>query len=206
VNSLAAFQLAHDLGSKQPNWNQPSAQCVREAEHLVELAGNLDAFDRGEYRPKDSAARLGLAEVCRAKKRYRTAARLCADAFAVEPKCADDLEAQHRHSAACYAALAAAGRSDAADKLDDQERARWRRQALDWLRADLAAYAKRLEGGQAQDRILVREWLRSWQRDTDLAGVRDPKALALLPGDEQTACRKLWADVEALLRRAQGEG
>ena len=89
--------------------------------------------------------------------------------------------------------------------MDDKERARWRRQTLDWLRADLAAYAKRMEGGQAQDRILVRAWLCSWKRDTDLADVRDAKALAPLPGDEQTAWQKLWTEVEALLRRVGGQ-
>jgi serine/threonine-protein kinase len=206
VDSLVAYQRAHELGSQQPGWRHPSAQWVREAERLVELDGKLDAFCRGEYGPKDSAERLGLAEVCRIKKRYRTAALLCAEAFAAEPKRADDLQAQHRYNAACYAALAAAGPSGEADKFGDRERARWRRQALDWLRADLAAYAKRLGGGQALDRALVPGRLHQWKRDPDLAGLRDPKALALLPGDEQTACQELWADVEALLRRAQGEG
>jgi len=48
------------------------------------------------------------------------------------------------------------GRGEEADQFDDKERARRRRQASDWLRADLAAYAQRLEGGQAQDRVMVR--------------------------------------------------
>jgi hypothetical protein len=46
------------------------------------------------------------------------------------------------------------------------------------------------------------EVLRHWQRDADLAGLRDDKALAALPGDERDACRKLWADVAALLQKA----
>jgi hypothetical protein len=41
------------------------------------------------------------------------------------------------------------------------------------------------------------------QTDPDLAGVRDPQPLAKLPEPEQEACRKLWADVEGLLKKAQ---
>jgi hypothetical protein len=37
----------------------------------------------------------------------------------------------------------------------------------------------------------------------DLAGLRDEVALAKLPVDEQKACRALWAEVDALLKKAQ---
>ena len=47
--------------------------------------------------------------------------------------------------------------------------------------------------------------LRHWQEDSDLAGVRDKDALAKLPSDEQDAWRKLWADVDALLKKAQAK-
>jgi hypothetical protein len=45
--------------------------------------------------------------------------------------------------------------------------------------------------------------LQHWQTDPDLAGLRDPEPLAKLPESEQEACRKLWADVAALLKKAQ---
>jgi hypothetical protein len=48
----------------------------------------------------------------------------------------------------------------------------------------------------------VQETLRHWQQDSDLAGVRDKGALAKLPAAERDAWRKLWADVDALLKRA----
>ncbi len=41
-----------------------------------------------------------------------------------------------------------------------------------------------------------------WQHDTDLAGIRDAVALAKLPPDEQKAFTQLWADVAALLQKA----
>jgi hypothetical protein len=43
----------------------------------------------------------------------------------------------------------------------------------------------------------------SLQTDPDLAGLRDPAPLAKLPDPEQEVCRKLWADVAALLKKAQ---
>jgi hypothetical protein len=77
----------------------------------------------------------------------------------------------------------------------------FRRQALDWLRADLAAYAKLAESDKAATKQAVRQRLEHWQKDADLAGLRAPEALAKLPADEREACQQLWADVAALLQK-----
>jgi hypothetical protein len=130
-------------------------------------------------------------------------ASLYADAFAADPKLGDDLEVQHRYSAACCAALAAAGTGEDAARLDDKERARLRKQGLDWLRADLALYTKLSASGAANARPLVQQRMRHWQRDTDLAGIRDKPAMAKLPAEEEQACTQLWADVAALLKKAE---
>jgi hypothetical protein len=45
--------------------------------------------------------------------------------------------------------------------------------------------------------------LQYWQTDPDLPGLRDPEPLAKLAEPEQETCRKLWADVEALLKKVQ---
>ena len=71
-----------------------------------------------------------------------------------------------------------------------------------WLNADLALWAKQLASGKPQDRATVQQTLSHWQKDTDLAGIREPAALAKLPAAEQAACKKLWADVAALLKKA----
>jgi hypothetical protein len=44
-----------------------------------------------------------------------------------------------------------------------------------------------------------------WQRDGDLAGLRDRTAVAALPEAERRASERLWADVAALLDRARKE-
>src|SRR5205085_12541466 len=85
---------------------------------------------------------------------------------------------------------------DAAD-LADAERSRLLRQALDWLTADLAAWAKVADRPDARQRL--RRTLDHWRGDPDLAGVRDEEFLTKLPEAEPEAWRKLWADVAALL-------
>ena len=45
--------------------------------------------------------------------------------------------------------------------------------------------------------------VRDWQQDRDLAGLRDAAALAKLLAEER-AFAQLWAEVEALRKRAEG--
>jgi tetratricopeptide (TPR) repeat protein/serine/threonine protein kinase len=203
TESLAAYKRGHELGMKQPGWGYPSGEWVRNAERMVAMESKLPAFLKGEFQPKDSAERFGLAGVCRGKKLLATAARVYADAFALEPRQADDLKAAHRYHAACCAALAGAGQGEDAAKLDDLEKARLRKQALDWLRADLAQRNKQLKSGQPAQRTTEQNQLRQWQQDRDLSGVRDTAALAKLPPEERAHYERLWADVAALVKNAE---
>jgi hypothetical protein len=75
------------------------------------------------------------------------------------------------------------------------------KQALDWLRADLAAYAKMRAGGVADKQKLVGERMRRWQTDGDLAGIRDEAALGKLPAPEREDWRRLWAEVARMVSR-----
>jgi serine/threonine-protein kinase len=202
AEALAALKRGHELGSKKPGWPERSAQLVREAEQWVALEGKLPGILKGVAQPADTAEQIALARICLAyKKRSAAATRFYADAFAAEPKLADDLDAQHRCNAACAAALAGCGQGEDAAKLDDQERTRLRRQALDWLRADLAQYAAMVDKGPAPARATVQQQMAHWQQDPDFAGVRGD-ALAKLPEAERPPWQKLWAEVEALRQRA----
>jgi Tfp pilus assembly protein PilF len=208
AEALKLLRRGHEFGTKQPGWPYPSAQWVRETEQLVALEAKLLAFLKGEFQPRDAAERLELVKVCVARKFHyaHAAARLSADAFAADPKLADDLKAGHRYNAACFAALAATGQGEDAARLDAKEKARLGRQALDWLRADLALRTKQLDSGQPRDRRAVQSELRYWQKDSDLAGIRDEAALTSLPAKEREALIQLWADVAALLKKAETTG
>ena len=82
--------------------------------------------------------------------------------------------------------------------------ARLRRQALEWLRADLAAWGRRLEKDPKQTRLPIQQELRRWQEDIDFAGVRGD-GVAMLPEAERPAWRQLWADVEQILKKVDSK-
>jgi tetratricopeptide (TPR) repeat protein len=204
VEGRAALQKGHELGVKQPGWKYPSEQWVRNADKLIQLDDRLTAILAGKAKPADAAEQLALAALCRQYKGlYSSAARFFAAAFAEQPQLADDLKAGHRYQAAGVAALAGCGRGKDAAKLDDQERARLRQQALDWLRADLLLWAKQLSTAEPAEREAIAKTLRSWRTDVAFTGVRDAKALAGLPEQERADWQKLWAEVEALLNKTQ---
>jgi tetratricopeptide (TPR) repeat protein len=204
TESLESYRRGHALGAKRPDWNYPSLRWVRQAERRVRLEKDLPDVLSGRRKPVSEAERVEYAGVSTLTRRYRTAARLYADAFTADPTLADDLQAAHRYDAACAAVLAAAGQGRDAPKADDKERARLRQQALRWLRADLALWGQQAQKGTPQARGEVREKLLSWQKDSDLAGVRDA-ALAKLPEAERAEWKELWGEVEALLETC-GEG
>ena len=172
----------------------------REAEALV--LPELPALLAGARQPRDNAERLALLGACQFEGRHAAAARLYAGAFAADPPLAGDLRAGHRYNAARQAALAARGQGADAPK-DDKDRSRLRGQALDWLKADLAAWGKLAEGPAGQ-RLRVRQPLTWWRADPDLTGVRDRDGLARLPTEEREHWERLWSEVDALLRRVSG--
>jgi tetratricopeptide (TPR) repeat protein len=203
AESLEAYRRGHELGSQRRGWPYPSADWVRLAEQRAALESQIPAFLKGEFQPQGAAEYLLLAGVCRAKKLHAAAVRCYATAFDADANLADNLAAGHRYHAACSAAQAAAGRGEDADKLDDKVRTRLRQQALDWLRADLALRTTQLESGKPADRGAVQQALKHWQEASDLASLHDAVALANLPAEERTACEQLWADVAALLKKAE---
>jgi hypothetical protein len=136
------------------------------------------------------------------KSHYAAAARFYTDAFGARPNLADDLHRQLRYNAACAAALAGSGHGKDAGQTDEKERGRLRRQALNWLRADLSAYRRLLEKEPDKARPIVQQRMQHWQQDKDFAGVRGEEALAKLPEPERREWEKLWTEVDALLQQA----
>jgi tetratricopeptide (TPR) repeat protein len=197
--AIACFQKAIAVNSNYAH----ARALLANAKRMATIRDKFAAFQKGTYKPATPSERLDLAEWCQLKKLHHTAAELYAAAFAEGPTLADNLNAGHRYNAACVAALAASGQGEDAAKLDEREKARWRRQALTWLRADLAQRAKQLAAGKPADRQEVAAQMQHWQQDSDLAGLRDRAALAKLPAEQQKACTQLWADVATLLKKAQ---
>jgi tetratricopeptide (TPR) repeat protein len=170
---------------------------------MAALKARLDAVLNGQA-PEDNAERIQLA--CRASEKalWASSAQLYAKALANDPKLADDRQAGHRYNAACAAALVAAGEGMGAPPPDDAAKATLRQQALEWLQAELAAWAKVQGAGPAEMKAKIAPTLQHWKTDTDLAGIRDEKELAKLPEAERAALKQLWTDVDRLLTKAGG--
>jgi len=60
--------------------------------------------------------------------------------------------------------------------LGESEREALRKQARDWLRLDLGAWAKKVDTGTEADRIQTQKTLAPWGDDPDLAELRDENA------------------------------
>jgi tetratricopeptide (TPR) repeat protein len=207
AESIASLQRGHELGSAQSEWPNPSGHWLARARRLKALDERLSAFLRGKEQLNSAAERMALAWLCHQpyQQRYATAAKLYAQAFSEEPKAAEDLQRGHRYDAACAAALAGTGQGADAATLDNSARTEWRRRALAWLKADLARHTTQLGSGGPEAAEQSRQALLHWQKDADLAGLRDKEALERLPAEERDACRKLWATVAARLAPPRGE-
>jgi hypothetical protein len=168
--------------------------------------------------------------VAHKKKLNVASVRLFAEALQADPNLGAERRAQHRYNAACLAALVATGpettpslpspisagaktknsspsrqriQVGGADMpLTDAERAKLRNQARAWLEAELTTWSKLLGTADGEQRRAIATTLKNWQRDTDLAGVRAEAALAKLPEKERNEWRSLWANVNALLKKA----
>jgi serine/threonine protein kinase len=163
---------------------------------MQRLVDALGGILNGKAPPADPGERLLLAEICRVEKgRYRLSARLAVGAFKDKPSLAKDLTAEYRYYAACAAAQAGCGQGEDASKLDKKERALWRKQALEWLRADFQVHRKQLSGADTKTIQQVLNKLDRWQSNADLECVRDEKALAEFPEAERRDWRKLWEEV-----------
>jgi hypothetical protein len=166
-----------------------------------------------------------LLGVCQFEGLDGTAARLYADAFAADPHLAEvlttqclqraarrveqpagrveDLHTECRYPAARCAALAGCGLGKDAARVSEAERMRWRKQALDWLQADLVVWTSTLSSGSRPARDFAKKMLTHWQIDPDLAGLREPSELEKLSADERREWLALWNEVGAVLERAK---
>jgi Tfp pilus assembly protein PilF len=203
----AAHRCLELLSQGDPR--RPSVtRLLQQCEQGLALEKKLAAIRTDQEQPVNVAELLALARLSQlpSQKLYVTSARFYAEAFAHDAKLANDLQRPHRYNAACSAALAAAGQAEDARLLPDRVAFRLRVQALDWLRADLAAYAKLAVGNDAAAKQQVRQRLTHWQQDEDLSSVREAKALAQLSEPEQQAWRQLWDDVGDLLKQVADPG
>jgi tetratricopeptide (TPR) repeat protein/serine/threonine protein kinase len=201
--ALLSFRRCHDLGSRAPGWQFPSAEWIADCEKLIELEGRLPRVLAGEEVPGDGKERLAFADLAYRTRRFELAARFFEEALASEPGLETHPPGVHRYNAACAAALAGAGQGRDASSVDEAARERRRAQALGWLRGELEQAAGL--AGTPATRAGVARALRHWLHDPDLKSLRDGASLAGLPPEERQAFEELWSNVGDLLRGVEKE-
>ncbi len=146
------------------------------------------------------AQRLEMAIFAFAQKhRPEIAVKWYEQAFKDEPECAEAIKEGHRYNATCASLLTASDQGPNSEKVDDAERARLQRQALDWLLADLAAWEKMTSNMPLAEITAVVQTLEHWKNDPDLASLRDEAMVKKLSMEDQELCRQLWAGHSELL-------
>jgi hypothetical protein len=104
-----------------------------------------------------------------------------------------------RFNAACATIFSADGRGPSLTPLS--QRPELRRQARDWLRADLGLWQRVFESNTDRHRAAVHSRMTSWLNDPHLAAIREPQRLRELHPDEQKIFELFWRDVWALHER-----
>jgi tetratricopeptide (TPR) repeat protein len=177
-----------------------TSRLLQQCQQLLDAEVELKAFLAGGVAPSDAATLALMAFVAQrpVNRLYLTAVRLYGNAFTRQPRQAE----AYRYDAACAAALAGTAQGKDVTRLDDTGKAELRYTALCWLQEHLGAVDV-LVAQQPGVAGPVRQSLLHWQKDPDVAAVRDPVALRKLPEAEQAAWRNLWAHVAALLARTK---
>jgi hypothetical protein len=140
--------------------------------------------------PKDVRSHIALASAL-ARREPTAALRVMREAAETHPTWLTDPNTGIRYNLACYACLAATGAGK--NPAPEAARPRLRKEALDWLNADLDAWRKQLTANPKSR--LAQQKMQHWLTDADLASVRD---LENLPAAEREGWRKFWAEVRRL--------
>jgi len=201
TEEIRRAQAKLPLSDRQQNVGQILGRC----EQLEKASRKLTATLAGKEKPANETEQLTLGMVCAmsCRKTHAAAAvHFFTEAFAAQPRFAENPSSGCRHHAACCAILAGTGQCEDAKDLDAAKQADLRRQARDRLRADLVILEKNIASRNplAFTPVQYRLWV--WHNDPDLAAVRDPRRLMALPAKEREEWLALWNDVAALGKKA----
>jgi hypothetical protein len=182
---------------------------MRECERLKALEPKLDAVLRDGEQLLSPVPTVALAKIAFLKRKYGASAALYGSAFARRPALADErdlfLEQAHRYAAARAAARAGWGEGADAGNFDESDRAHWRKQALEWLREELAAleaqHGRESAAGDASTRTVAKA-LAVW-KSAGLGVPYRPESLAKLPEEERPEWMAFWKRVDELQAEAE---
>ncbi len=185
--TLAAAVISADWSSARADRRDAWISHLLRREAEATVLPNLPAFLAGRYRPVDADERLSLLGICQEAGRHADFTSLYAAAVADNPAVRGKVQPAVRRWAAGAAALSG-----------DRSHAR------KWLRSELDRRMGHLTGLTPSARESLRDTLRTWFTEPDLAPIRDADALAPMTPAEREQCELLWAAVRAAIDELRG--
>jgi tetratricopeptide (TPR) repeat protein len=197
--AIASYRRYRELSGTDPDKLADIDKAIADIERCKSVVGRIDAVVKGEVRPVGADELRAFRSILYFRAQHAAVVRLTDEAFRADPKLADDLESNNRYRAAYSAVLASIGKARDDPNPSDEARSRYRRQALDWLKADLALHSSAIGGGKPEAVKHARGILGYWKTDLALASVRGTVAIAKLPEAERAEWQTLWAEVDRLM-------
>jgi tetratricopeptide (TPR) repeat protein len=173
--AVVSMRRGHELGSRLSGWDYESARWLAEVEALAALDRRLPSLLAGTSKPDGAKDAVAVARFCVRLGKNAEAVRFFKSAFALDAAVADNLHSGTRAEAAAASA-----------------RAGDRKQALEWLRADLAGWKKLLEAGPATARPQLKQALQRWQKEPAFSPTKVPEG-------ERKDWEAFFSDARALL-------
>jgi len=204
TKAVGELQRGHGLGSRDPAWELPSGRWLSDTERYAKLELKLPQYVANVLTPASRAERIDLAVCAQYTKEYTTAVRFYREAFAEGLEPSPDKPPPHRYDAACAAAQAGCGFGKDPPASESAREAS-RRQALEWLQADLSVWRRLAAENVNEQRNRAARKLRHWRCDLDLTGIRDHDRVRQLGKSEQEVLGAFWEEVDAVLSHAKGK-
>jgi serine/threonine-protein kinase len=190
--NLTAGVLAFDWSPHGADGREAWMYHVLRREAQGAVLKELRRFLAGAYEPRDDLERIAMTAECQFRELHAMRARLLKQVMGSSPELAVKL----RRLGIIPAAMAGCGMGEDASTLNDAERERWRAQARQWMREELASAAA--AGGAGEAGATATKLSAGWQAIPELACVRDPAGLSRLPTAEQQEWADLWEQVRTL--------
>ncbi len=181
--ALAEYRKAHQLATSDYARKPLLAMQLRQLESIVRWEGKVQDVIDGKYTPDSSTELVEIAS-CAAmfENKYLLAAEVAEIGVKLDPKLYDNWTEMTKFAG--WAVQAASGKGVDAELLKPEEKAKFRKMALAWLREAVKRNDNKALLPYLGTRLATR---------TDLQPVCDPTELAKLPPDERAEWEKFWA-------------
>jgi tetratricopeptide (TPR) repeat protein/Tol biopolymer transport system component len=193
-DALKSFERGRELGGVS------SKYWAQMAQGWIKLDRQVSAVLKEEIHPANVNEWLEYVQICEWKKTHGNVVRLWQLAFLKHPS----LPSNYRFRASQSAVLASGNQGDDTGAANDMDRIAFRKQAHEWLKADLDTWSKKLfQTRQLKTTIDLTRTLLLWQYHPNFVQVRDEKHLAKLAKEERESWQRLWTEVEQLRKQAE---